>query len=476
MNEKILPVILSGGTGTRLWPLSRASYPKQYLNLSKFDKETMIQKTLSRLKKLKQILNPIVICNEEHRFIVAEQMREIKVKPECILLEPVGRNTAPAIAMAALNAVKNGDDPNLLVLPADHEIYNTEKFLEILRAGVDYSEKGRLVTFGIKPTKPETGYGYIESTKDFDLESQEGMNIARFIEKPNLEEAKRLISSKKFTWNSGMFLFKASNILKEIEKFEPEIIKFCKNSLQEYDQDFDFQRIDKESFMKCPSISIDYAVMEKTSLGTVLPLDAGWSDLGCWRSIYDYAAKDEKGNAMIGKVILKESSGCYFQSENRVVAGIGLKDLIAIETHDALLITHKDKTQDVKDLVKDLNKNNFCEGNVHRKVYRPWGNYFSVVQDTTWQVKRIEVKPGASLSLQKHHHRSEHWIIVRGTAKVQINDDVKLLSENESTYIPLGSKHRLSNPGRVTLVLIEVQSGTYLGEDDIVRYEDNYGR
>ena len=476
MSKDILPVILSGGSGTRLWPLSRESYPKQYLNLNSIRKKTLLQETLNRLKKLNHLSNPIIICNEEHRFIVAEQIREINIKPESIILEPFGKNTAPAIAMAALKSISDGKDPNLLVLPADHEIQNIDRFLEIIEASLVYSQEGRLVTFGIIPTAPEIGYGYIEAENELDYQSMVGVDIAGFIEKPNLETAKKLISSKKYTWNSGMFLFKASKILSELEKFAPEIVDYCRDSINDNTKDFDFERLNKEAFLKCPSISIDIAVMEKTSLGTVMPLEVGWSDLGSWRAVYDCSEKDKNGNVTKGKVILKESKDCYFRSENRILAGIGLENLMVIETHDAILITNKNKTQTVKNIVQELIENNLNEGRTHRKVFRPWGNYFSVVEGSSWQVKRIEVKPGASLSLQKHHHRSEHWIIVKGTAQVQINNDIKLLSENQSTYIPLGSKHRLSNPGKVKLVLIEVQSGTYLGEDDIVRYEDQYGR
>ena len=475
-SNKVIPVILSGGSGSRLWPLSRASYPKQYLTLSNDSSKSMLQLTLERLQGLKNIDDPIVICNEMHRFILAEQLREINIKPNSILLEPFGRNTAPAIAIAAIKATEKNDDPLLLVLPADHEIKNRDNFLKTISSGCKYANKNKLVLFGIVPTAPETGYGYIKaSKKTFSLEG-DGFFIDQFIEKPDKELAKKLIKDKSFTWNSGIFLFKSSFILKELEKHCPKIIEICRKSVEKKLLDLDFQRIDKNHFKDCPNISIDKAVMEKTSFGAVIPLDANWSDLGGWNSIWDNNKKDKNGNATSGKVILDDVENSYVRSESRLVVGIGLKDLIIVETNDALLISDKGKSQAIKRVVEKLKDNGFDESNEHKKIHRPWGNYTSIEEDKRWKVKKIVVKPKSSLSLQMHHHRAEHWIIVKGTAEVEINDKKLILSENQSTYIPLGAKHRLKNPGSINLVLIEVQSGNYLGEDDIIRFEDSYGR
>ena len=474
--NRVIPVILSGGSGSRLWPLSRASYPKQYLALSNDSSKSMLQLTLERLQGLKNIDDPIVICNEMHRFILAEQLREINIKPNSILLEPFGRNTAPAIAIAAMKAEETNDDPLLLVLPADHEIKNRDNFLKTISSGCKYANENRLVLFGIIPTAPETGYGYIKaSEKTFSLEG-DGFFIDKFIEKPNRELAEKLIKDKNFTWNSGIFLFKSSLILKELEKHCPKILEICRKSVENQLLDLDFQRLDKNHFKDCPNISIDKAVMEKTSFGTVIPLDANWSDLGGWNSIWDHNKKDKNGNATSGKVILDDVENSYVRSESRLVVGIGLKDLIIVETNDALLISDKDKSQAIKRVVEKLKDNGFDESNEHKKIHRPWGNYTSIEEDKSWKVKKIVVKPKSSLSLQMHHHRAEHWVIVKGTAEVEINDQKLILSENQSTYIPLGAKHRLTNPGSINLVLIEVQSGNYLGEDDIIRFEDSYGR
>ena len=472
----LLPVILCGGQGTRLWPLSRASFPKQYLRISLENNHSLLQKTQARLKGLSNLIEPICICNEEHRFLVAEQMRQINVKPSAILLEPVGRNTAPAIAIAALKAIENGQNPMLLVLAADHEVLNSDEFIRTIEAGKSYAEQGRLVTFGIVPTTPETGYGYIEAEEPLIQEGLKGSNIKKFIEKPTIETAKVFIKDDRFTWNSGMFLFQASTILEELKKFAPKILSSCQAALKENMVDLDFQRIEKKAFEESPNISIDIAVMEKTSLGTVLPLNAGWSDIGNWKSIWNLAKKDIDGNAIKGNVIMKNSKNCYIRSENRLIATLGTKDLIIVETNDSILIADHDHSQDVKLIVQELNREGKTEGKSHREIYRPWGHYTSVVEGNRWQVKRIEVKPGATLSLQMHHHRAEHWIVVKGTAQVEINNKEHLLSENQSTFIPVGSKHRLSNPGKLPLVLIEVQSGSYLGEDDIIRFEDKYGR
>ena len=473
--SQILPVILCGGSGSRLWPLSRSSYPKQYLDLIANNDKTLLQMTIDRLKGI-EINPPVLICNEEHRFIAAEQLREINIIPKSIILEPVSRNTAPAIAIAALDAIEKGDDPLLLILAADHLIKNNERFLDAINAGKEHALKGNLVTFGIVPSSPETGYGYIEAKFPLKKDLLTGEVISKFIEKPNLENALKFIKDDKYSWNSGMFLFKASTILKEIEKFEPQIYNACSNSFKEKVIDLDFKRIGIDSFKNCENTSIDVAVMQRTNRGIVIPLDAGWSDIGNWKSLWDSSEKDNKGNVQIGKTFIKNSKDSYFRSENRLLIGIGVNNLIVVETNDAVLVANKNDAEKVKEIVFDLVKKNIPEAQSHRKIFRPWGNYVSVVEGSRWQVKRIEVIPGGILSLQMHHHRAEHWIVVKGTANVEINQSNKLLGENQSIYIPLGSKHRLSNPGKIPLVLIEVQSGTYLDEDDIIRFADNYGR
>ena len=474
-NSFIVPLILCGGSGTRLWPLSRESYPKQFLSIQKEDKLSLLQKTIKRILPLKNLKKPILVCNEQHRFIVAEQMREINIDDFIILLEPFGRNTAPAIISAALKSLEIESDPTLLVLSSDHEITNIEKFLTIVKKGLEYTEKNKLVTFGVIPTLPEIGYGYIKSSKPFG-NKEEGFNIEKFIEKPDIETARKLIKDKRFTWNSGMFMFKAKEIIKEINKFSPEVLLTCKDAISKSVVDLDFQRLDKNSFAKCNDISIDVAVMEKTKRGIVIPLDVGWSDVGSWEVIWEHSKKDRDGNYLEGKVHLENTKNSYLRSEDRLIVGIDLNDLIVVETKDAILISQKNSSQKVKNIVNNLKKNKIPEGQTHRKIYRPWGNYTSVVEDNRWQVKLIQVKPGEKLSLQMHHHRSEHWIVVSGTARVEVDNRVEILSENQSVYIPLGSKHRLSNPGKIFLSLIEVQSGSYVGGDDIVRFEDEYGR
>lgn len=474
MQKKITPVIMCGGSGSRLWPLSRQSFPKQFLQLNN-NKKSLLQNTQLRLKDLNNLNPPILICNEEHRFIVAEQMRDINIKPFSIILEPFGRNTAPAITLAALKALEIEKNPILLVLSADHEIIDVKKFLILLEKGIEYAENNKLVTFGIVPTSPEVGYGYIKATKQFS-NKLEGIDIESFIEKPNLEQAKKLIKDKKFTWNSGIFMFKAQEIINEIDTFSPEILVSCKETLNKSIMDLDFQRLDKVSFKKCENIPIDIAVMEKTSRGIVIPLDVGWSDVGSWDVVWETSKKDNKGNVTEGNVILENTKNSYLRSENRLIVGIDLNELVVVETSDAILISNKNSSQKVKNIVNHLKDKNIPEGRSHTKVYRPWGHYLSVVESNRWQVKLIKVKPGEKLSLQMHHHRSEHWVVVSGTAKVEVDNKIKMLSENESIYIPLGSKHRLSNPGKIPLTIIEVQSGSYIGEDDIVRYEDIYGR
>ena len=476
-DNSIIPVILSGGSGTRLWPLSRESYPKQFLALDSRTKKTLLQKTYERLLGLEGLENPILICNENHRFIVAEQFREINTDPQAIILEPVGRNTAPAIAVAALQAISLGKDPLLLILAADHLIENIIEFQRVIQSAKVYAKQGRLVTFGIVPTCAETGYGYIEAKELNDDEDQiDGIEINKFIEKPNQEIADKLIKDSRYTWNSGMFLFKASSIISELEKFSPEIINYCKIAIEKDVEDLDFLRLETESFKKCPKISLDIAVMEKTKLGTVLPLNAGWSDIGSWKSLWDIRQKDKDGNYINGKIIAEKSRNCYLESEQRLIVGIGIENLIVVDTNDAILVANRDESQNIGNIIKNLCSKDFPEGKIHRKIYRPWGNYTTIVEGNRWLVKLIEVKPNASLSLQMHHYRAEHWVVVNGTALIEKNGEKQLLSENESTFIPLGCKHRLSNPGRIKLELIEVQSGENLDEEDIVRFEDSYGR
>ena len=474
-NIDLIPVILSGGTGSRLWPLSRASYPKQYLNIDETNNFSLLQNTYLRLLGLKKLKNPIVISNEEQRFIVAEQMREINVKPNSIILEPFGKNTAPAITLAALQTLSNNNNPMLLVLSSDHKIENDENFRKVIKDGLIEANKGRLVTFGITPSCPETGYGYIESYKKLTKESPTS-KIKKFVEKPNLDLAKKFVKDNHYSWNSGIFLFKASVFLKELEKFEPEIINNCRTALKTGSKDLDFLRINEDSFRKCPNKSIDFALMEKTNLGSVFNLNAGWDDIGSWKSVWNNSKKDTMGNVTKGKVLLEDSKNCYLRSEDRLIVGINLNELIIVETKDAILVVNKKATQKVKEIVQLLNIKKFKEGKDNIKNYRPWGNYTSIDKGSSWQVKKLEIKTKASISLQMHHKRSEHWIIVNGTAKVEINEKISILNKNEGVYIPSGAKHRLSNAGEIPLILIEVQSGSYLGEDDIVRFEDLYGR
>ena len=475
LNEDLIPVILSGGSGTRLWPLSRKTYPKQYINLSENNNFSLLQNTYLRLRGLNNLSDPIIISNQSQRFLVAEQMREINVKPHSILLEPFGKSTAPAITLAALRATDRNTDPTLLVLSSDHKIDNETAFRKVIEDGLILSDKGRLVTFGIVPYGPETGFGYIKSFQELSEENPTS-KIEKFVEKPNFELAEKFLKDKRYLWNSGIFLFKASVFLKELEKFEPEILRICRKALKNGIKDFDFFRVNQEDFKECPNKPIDIALMEKTTLGSVLALQAGWDDIGSWKSVWNNSKKDSKGNALKGRVIIEDSENCYLRSEDRLIVGININDLVVVETNDAVLISKKDSSQKVKKIVKNLEKNNFKEAKENKKIYRPWGNFTSIEEGISWKVKRLEIKPKASISLQKHLKRSEHWIIVSGTAKVEIDDKLSFLKENESTYIPLGSKHRLSNPEDEPLILIEVQSGSYLGEDDIIRFEDIYGR
>jgi mannose-1-phosphate guanylyltransferase len=480
----LVPVILCGGTGTRLWPLSRASYPKQYWALSGTGEDTLLQLTHQRLEGLPALAAPLLICNEDHRFIVAEQMRQIGVEPAGILLEPMGRNTAPAVAVAALQATAGGSDPLLLVLAADHVINRPERFRATVAAGIAAAEAGQLVTFGIVPTAAETGYGYIEAAQplagpeqgDATGTSAGPVPIVRFVEKPDLATAEAFLATGRFTWNSGMFLFRASAILSELERLAPEVVSACRSALDNDSPDLEFLRLEREAFANCPSVALDVAVMEKTGLGAVLPLDAGWSDVGSWSALWETGERDGAGNVLRGRVISEDTRNCYLRSEHRLVVGLGVEDLVVVETDDVVLVAHRDRAQDVKRIVGRLERDGAPESKAHRRIYRPWGHYDGVVEGDRWQVKKIEVKPGACLSLQMHHHRAEHWVVVKGTAVVEKDGVEELVGENQSTYIPLGSRHRLRNPGKIPVELIEVQSGPYLGEDDIVRFEDRYGR
>lgn len=465
----ILPIILCGGTGSRLWPLSRDLMPKQFLKLDGND--TMLQTTVKRVIGV-QSLPPLIICNEEHRFIAAEQMRQINQLDHNIILEPVGRNTAPAIALAAMTAVKKGQDPLLLVLAADHIISDSQEFRQVVVQASELAAADNLVTFGIVATGPETGYGYIKRG----TEKSGAYSVQQFVEKPDLETAKSYVSSGEYYWNSGMFMFKASVYLAELKKHRPDIYSACEQAMAEVDPDLDFIRVNKEAFLACPDDSIDYAVMEKTTKAVVVPLNAGWSDVGSWSSLWDVTVKDENNNVHKGDVLSVASKDNYVFAETGLVATVGLENIIVVQTKDAVLVAAKDKVQDVKSIVQQLKSAGRTEHRIHREVYRPWGKYDSIDNGARYQVKRITVKPGEKLSIQMHHHRAEHWIVVSGTANVTVDGKDTLMSENQSIYIPLGAIHALENPGKIPLELIEVQSGSYLGEDDIVRFSDRYGR
>jgi len=458
-------VIIAGGSGTRLWPLSRASHPKQFLSLH--DNATMLQSTVMRLEEL-DIQSSVTICNEEHRFFVAEQLRAID-KLGSIILEPVGRNTAPAIALAALSVE---DDPLLLVLAADHVILDDAAFTTAVRDAIPLAESGKLVTFGIEPNEAHTGYGYIKRGEQNDA----GFAVDQFVEKPSIEIAENYVSSGDYYWNSGIFLLKTSKYLEELKNFRPDIYEACESSVADMQIDLDFLRVDKEKFESCPSESVDCAVMEKTKDAVVVPLDASWSDIGSWSSLWDISEKDVNGNVTHGDVMLHSSNNSYVRTDGRLVAAIGVDDLVIVSTKDVLMVSHKDSVQDIKVIVDQLKTSSRNEWKLHREVYRPWGKYDLIDTGDHYQAKRITVKPGAKLSVQMHNHRAEHWIVVSGEARVTNGDKTFLLSENESTYIPVGIVHALENPGKVELELIEVQSGNYLGEDDIVRFEDLYGR
>jgi len=480
------PVILSGGSGTRLWPLSREKYPKQLLSLMGHD--SLLQATVRRVEGIAGVaLAPtMVVCNEEYRFVIAEQLRQLN-QTGTIVLEPCGRNTAPALTLAALAAIKNGTDPVLLVMPADHVITDVAAFQATVSQGAELANGGAVVTFGITPDAPETGYGYIQARADKDATGQLGAArlIARFVEKPDLATAQSYLDAGNYLWNSGLFMLRASVWLATLGKCRADILTACQSAWQAGQADGDFVRVGKDAFAACPSDSIDYAVMERLAgmhataglpPGVVLPLSAGWSDVGAWDALWQVLPKDASGNVAQGDVLLQGCENTLALSDGRLVACVGVSDLVVVETADAVLVAHKDHTQDVKKIVDTLKAKGRSEGSIHRKVFRPWGWYDGIDAGARFQVKRIVVKPGGTLSLQMHHHRAEHWIVVSGTARVTKGDETFLLSENESTFIPLGTTHRLENPGRVPLEMIEVQSGSYLGEDDIVRFEDVYGR
>jgi len=467
----MIPVILSGGSGSRLWPLSRAMHPKQFLAIS--GEQTLFQNTLTRLAGIQSgPLKPIVVSNENHRFLVAEQCRALGIAPNSILLEPVGRNTAPAIAAAVIQSMRAGQDELLLVLPADHAIDDLESLSTAFAVGAEAARDGKIVTFGIVPSKPETGYGYIRVPE----KASGAQRVESFVEKPDLPTAESYLADGRYYWNSGMFLFKASTMLEELRKFAPKLVLAVEAAITLSTSDLDFIRLDPEAFSLAEDISIDYAVMERSDEVMVVPLDAGWNDVGSWSAVWEISTKDADGNATRGDVLLEKASNTYVHAEHRLVSVLGLDDVVVVETADAVMVASKANAQDVKVLVDRIKESKRTEASNHRKVYRPWGAYDSIDNGSRYQVKRITVAPGQKLSVQMHHHRAEHWIVVTGTAKVTIGDKQILLTENQSTYIPVGVVHALENPGKIPLEMIEVQSGTYLGEDDIVRFEDRYGR
>ena len=473
----IVPVILSGGSGTRLWPLSRGAYPKQFLSL--VEEASLFRSTVGRLSGLSDCGQPLIVCNEDHRFLVAEQLRQQEIAPAAIMLEPMGRNTAPAVACAAHFALEQDKDALLFVMPSDHVIRNQAVFLESVSAGARAAGDGKLVTFGIVADRPETGYGYIRRASDekgAEAQTQSAFPVAEFVEKPDLERAKSYVASGNYYWNSGMFMFRADAYLQELERHFPEILQATSQAFGTREPDRDFLRLGKDDFAACPSESIDYAVMEKTDKAVVVPMDAGWSDVGAWSALSDIAESDDDGNVMLGDILTKDVKNCYLRGESRMIAGVGLDNIVVVETADAVLVADKDRVQEVKAIVDQLKNAGRCEHQHHLRVYRPWGSYETVDESERFKVKRIVVNPGASLSLQLHHHRAEHWVVVKGTAKVTVGEEELMLTEDQSVYIPLGTKHRLENPGCIPLELIEAQTGSYLGEDDIVRFADNYGR
>jgi mannose-1-phosphate guanylyltransferase len=480
-SNTVVPIILSGGTGSRLWPLSRELNPKQFLPL--VAKNSMLQETLIRLHNNSSIdknpidaeTDPIIVCNEAHRFLAAEQLRQINYQNPTILLEPQGRNTAPAICVAAMHLIAQKQDSIMLVLPADHVISNVDSFHQTLAQGTKLAEKDKLVTFGISANSPETGYGYIQQANLID-KTNNAYLISRFVEKPDKQTAAAYIKSGGYLWNSGMFMFKSSVFIQELEKYQPEMVKSCRQALEYAKKDCDFIRLDKESFISSPADSIDYALMEKTEHAVVIPLDANWSDVGSWDALWEIGEKDSQANVCHGDLILEQVNNSYIHADYRLVAAIGMQDCIIIETADAILVADKNQAQKVKSIVQKLKSQQRDEAMLHQRVYRPWGSYETLDEEHRFKVKRIIVNPGSTLSLQMHHHRAEHWVIVRGTAKITQGDKEFVLTEDQSTYIPLGTTHRLENPGVIPLEIIEIQSGSYLGEDDIVRFSDQYGR
>lgn len=469
--SKIYPIIMAGGTGSRLWPLSRESYPKQFIRL--YGKDTMLQATIKRLHGLNEVANPLIICNQEHRFVVAEQLREIDLLAHNIILEPCGRNTAPAVALAALEVVCKDPNAILLVLAADHIISNELAFYNAIRDAVVHASNDKLVTFGIIPTYPETGYGYIKKGNQL---ADNAFDVENFVEKPNMETAKDYLASGQFLWNSGMFLFKAQRYLEELKKYRPEILTQCELALNKQSIDLDFIRLSKTEFEKCPADSIDYAVMEHTQDAVVVPMDAQWNDVGSWLSLWEISEKDSDKNVIKGDVIAINSNNCYIRSENKLVATVGINNLIIIETKDAILVMNKENSQQVKQVIEKLKQDNRIEYRDHRESYRPWGMTDLIDSGKLYKVRSTKVKPGGKISLQLHYHRSEHWVVVSGTAKITIEGVSQLLTENQSIYIPLGQKHSLENIGKIDLELIEIQSGKYLCDDDIIRLEDFYSQ
>ena len=469
----LIPVLLSGGVGSRLWPVSRREYPKQFLPLAS-DEHSLLQQTLIRVNGLPQRGPSIVVCNEVHRFMVAEQLRQLGEAQASIILEPTAKNTAPAATLAAMDALTQFDDAVLLVLPADHVIQDVDAFQAAVQTGLALTQQGKLVTFGIVPGEPETGYGYIQRGQA--LNDSGAYHVAHFAEKPDRATAQGYLDSGNYFWNSGMFLFRADYFLAELDKLAPEMLVACREAYESAEDDLDFIRVNGEAFAACPADSIDYAVMEKTKQAAVVPLDCGWSDVGAWGALWEIGEQDKGGNVTHGDVLIHDVENSYLRAESRLLAAVGVDNLVVVETADAVLVANADRVQDVKKIVEQLDSMGREEAITHKRVYRPWGSYESLASDGRFQVKRIIVKPGQQLSLQMHHHRAEHWIVVKGTARVVCGEREFMLTEDQSTYIPLGTKHRLSNPGAIELELIEVQSGSYLGEDDIVRFDDNYGR